>query len=131
MTRVVVDTDIFIDLLRTKRGDLLALFKLQEKQKVELYLSTVTIMEIFSGKSSQKEETDLLALLENFIVVPVTFEIAKLAGEIKRETKFSNLVSDLIIAATALSVGASIATRNRKHFSGLKSLKFLPGASSP
>lgn len=127
MIKVVVDSDIFIDLLRTKKGELPILFEFQEKQDIELYLSTVTVMEVFSGKSSKSEEISLLALMESFTVIPLTFEIAKLAGELKRDHKNPGLVSDLIIAATAVSIGAQLTTRNRRHFQGFKNLKFFSG----
>ena len=124
MTKIVVDTDILIDYLRTGKGLLPTLLKLQMQGKVEIYLSSMSVFELFAGKSSRETSLKLLELIAFFKIIPVTLEIAKLAGELKRDNNLSIAVADLIIGVCALYIRAKIATRNLQHFQGIPKLKF-------
>jgi len=61
-------------------------------------------------------------------VHPVSIEIAELAGRIEGELAekgISIAMEDLLIGATALSVGFGVATLNLRHF------QLIPGLSVP
>jgi len=126
MTKVLVDTNIIIDYLRAGLKPFADLVKLQKEKKIELCLSSMSILELFAGKSSKENSEKLLELSDFMIVIPLTTELAKLSGELKRDNKLSIAVSDLVIATSALSVNAKLATRNRRHFRGIPKLQFFP-----
>ena len=124
MTNIVVDSDIIIDYLRTGEGQLPRLFTAQRDGKCELYLSAVTVLELFAGKSSKTVEEKLHELIEGFTVIPVGVDLAIAAGQIKRDNRVDSALADLIIGATSVSAGAKLATRNKKHFRGIPKIQF-------
>lgn len=125
MEKVVVDTDIIIDFLRTNKGLLPQLRDLQEKELLEIYITSVTIMELFAGDMRKTQEKMLVDLLINFKVIPFDEEIARFAGEEKRGKKLQIQLSDFIIGITCTYFKAELATRNQAHFRGIKGIKFF------
>ncbi|MBI4008722.1 PIN domain-containing protein [Candidatus Roizmanbacteria bacterium] len=125
MVKVLIDTDIIIDFLRTKKGLLLDLYRLQSEEKLELYISSITALELFSGISSKKLKLTLLELISTLKVVGITLDLAVFAGELKRDLQSSIPFADLLIGASALYIRAQLATHNQKHFKGIPKLKFV------
>lgn len=125
MVKVVVDSNIFIDYLRIRKGALADLIAAQQKGTIEIFVSAITVFELFSGKSSRKDYGFIGDLLAKMNVVPLDDRTACLAGEINRDSKTTVGPLDLLIGATALSLNASLATGNKKHFAGIPKLKFF------
>lgn len=124
---VVLDTNIFIEHLR-RRGKDSPLLKLDEKfPKEDFALSIVSIQELYEGKSTrdEKEEQFLLATITPLKILPYTFEVAKLAGEIARDLSYPIELADAAIASTAIINGCQLATLNKKDFQGIKDLELL------
>ena len=124
MNKVLVDSDIVIDFLRTKDGALPKLLQSQREKKLELFLSSVTVLELFSGKSSKKTTETLTELIDGFAIVPLGRELAIFAGQIRRDARTSGSLGDLIVAASALSIDAKLATRNKRHYYSIPKLRF-------
>ncbi len=124
--KVVVDTSILIDLDRGKEPAKSVAKALTEKD-IELYLSTVSISELFVGVNLQEEPSRHIngarELLAQFSWIPLTAAIAEKTGEFiaKRKDKGAPVeYQDNAIAATFVSVKADyLLTDNRKHFLGL------------
>lgn len=120
--KVVVDTSVIIDYLRggTKWAEFLA----GVSRDIELFLPTVVIFELFSGVSTKSpdKKQDILDFIKKFHRVNLDEEIAIKGGELFRDLKKSIQVSDYIIAASALSIGASVLTLNKKHFQQIPGL---------
>lgn len=136
---MLLDTDILIDLLRGKKEARAFLFSLPEDS---LHCcSTITVAEIHSGmRESERQKTT--ELINSLIVLPVTREVAEMAGKFKREYKsgiasqkaklpgketaqsvasqkvsgFELELDDCLIAATAMLEGLELATRNERHY---------------
>ncbi|OGG14837.1 hypothetical protein A2773_07095 [Candidatus Gottesmanbacteria bacterium RIFCSPHIGHO2_01_FULL_39_10] len=125
MEKVVVDSDILIDFFRASKGFFPQLLYLQEEGKIELYISSITVFELFSGSSSRREEKLLMETISNFRVIAFDGEIAKLAGEKRRDEKLTNPIADFIIGITSIYLQAEIATRNKDHFKGIKGINFF------
>lgn len=107
---ILVDTDIFIDHLRGA-----AEIKVGRQR---LHYSVITRAELFAGGTG----TDLAArVLAPFREIPVDRAIAECAGRIRRESGLR--MPDALIAATALERSLGLATRNRKHFEGVRGLR--------
>ncbi|MGR3177944.1 MAG: type II toxin-antitoxin system VapC family toxin [Candidatus Anammoxibacter sp.] len=114
MKKHLIDTDILIDFLR---GDECAKnFLIERSEDSPLYCSVITIAEIYAGmRKNEAEKTN--ELLNSLFAIHVTEEIAKIAGEFKRNTKSQNLeLDDCLIAAAAFIENAILATNNLKHY---------------
>lgn len=120
----IFDTSIVIDALRqNKKAE--NIFSEFEEIDGYIFVSSVTIFELFSGKSSKdkKQKDAINDFLKYFTDIDVNIKIAKMAGEIYRDNTKDLGVPDYIIAATAIEIGAQVVTLNTKHF------KKIPGLS--
>lgn len=124
--KVVVDTSILIDYIRG--GDKWERFIRESEEELELYLPTIVVFELFSGKSTKvpKHEQEVINFLRQFHRMELTEEIAKRAGEIYRDVSGTFGISDYLIAASALEIGGRILTFNTKHFEKIPGLSLYP-----
>lgn len=123
---VVIDTSIIID--HTRQKDKISILdKFSKKSKERLAIASITIQELFEGKSTKEEEVtnSLLDLIDSLEILPYTFEVAKLAGEIARGLDHPIDIADAAIAATTVLNGASLLTLNKKDFQNIKDLELL------
>ncbi len=121
--KIVFDTSIFIDYLRSGRiGE--DLFDQIEKQNAQLFIPTIVIFELFSGSSTKNPSIriKITNMIRNFKRIELTEEIALMAGKLYREIGKQVGTQDYIIAASALSIGASVLTLNQKHFQQIPGL---------
>lgn len=130
MNKVLVDSDIVIDFLRTGAGALPRLLQSQREKKLELFLSSVTVLELFAGKSSKKTTEALKEFIDGFTVIPLGRDLAIFAGQIRRDARVSGSLGDLVVAASTLSIGAKLATRNKRYYQTIPKFLFYPIASS-
>ncbi|HEY4327172.1 MAG TPA: type II toxin-antitoxin system VapC family toxin [Mucilaginibacter sp.] len=123
---MVIDTNIIIDHLRSK--DKLASKLYQLSDEPTLYISAVSIYELYMGATSKDKEKDIKLVTESLIVLPFTDAVALQASKIYHQLKKENELiefRDIFIAATCLVNGLSIATLNKKHFKRIEGLKIL------
>ena len=124
--KIVVDTSILIDYLRggTKWEHLLS----EVEKDIEIYLPTIVVFELFSGKSSHKPQAsrDIVDFIKYFQRIELTEEIAKKAGELYRDVSKTLQVPDYIVAASALDIGGTVVTLNKKHFAQIPHLSLYP-----
>ena len=122
MPNVVIDTDILIDFLRG--SETTKHFLRSVAEEATPCCSVITVAEIHAGmRSSEKKATQ--DLLDSLIILPVTREVAELAGRLKQTARHVRLeLDDCLIAATALVEIATLATGNRRHYP-FKSLTLL------
>jgi len=112
--RVVLDTSILIDVLR---GDAAALGFVRAVTDVPI-CSEVTRIEVTRGLRSA-ERTRAEQLLRTLHWLPLDEPIARRAGELGRRWHRHRpgiSLADLVIAATAEQVDATLATANVRHF---------------
>lgn len=125
---VVLDTSVIIDHLRRPKKTESPLIKIaRKKPKESLAISIVSIQELYEGKTtrnSEKEKT-LLAVIAPLKVLPYTYEVAQLAGEIARDLDRPIELADVAIASTAILNGAQLFTLDKKDFLGIKGLEFI------
>jgi tRNA(fMet)-specific endonuclease VapC len=103
--------------------------------ETEAGLSAVTIVELTHGIYRAKSDADgkrrrafVEEICRDVVVHPVTLEIAQLAGRIEGEQAsrgVSIAFEDLLIGATALHLGYSVATLNARHFRLIPSLSVV------
>lgn len=119
----VLDTSVLIDVLR---GSASALDWLETLDATPL-CSEVTRVEILRGVRSP-ERTRTERLLESLRWAAVDETISRRAGELGRRHRRSHRrigVADLLIAATTLTYGATLATANVRHY------PMFPGLVAP
>lgn len=123
MDAIVLDTSVLIDVLR---GRAEATEYVRSLGKVPS-CSELSRAEVLRGLRDEERQyaEDLFAELR---WIPVDETIARRAGELGRRWDRSHPgigTSDLVIAATAMTLGASIATSNVKHY------PMFPGLRAP
>ncbi len=112
----ILDTNILIRYLRKMTGyrDLLRAIEL----KGWTYISAMTRLEIVRGMQ-ERERRETFDLLDSLETIPMTGEIADLAGELIRSWRAKGVIlgdADAIVAASALHVSAPLVTTNPRHF---------------
>jgi predicted nucleic acid-binding protein len=127
--RIVIDTDLLIDLLRNQ-SRAVAFVKGLEKQNVILSTTAINIFELYHGahKSQEREKNleSISVLIGKLTILPLTNKAAKKAGciyaQLEREGQPIGL-RDSFIGAIALTRDACVATCNKAHFNRIFGLK--------
>ena len=125
---VILDTNIIIDHLRLPSTKPSVLIKLvQQQPKINLAISIISVQELYEGKSTQKPDKEqiLLSLISPLKILPYTFDIASLAGQIIRDTSQPITFADAAIAATSIYHQIPLFTLNQKHFQPIPDLKLF------
>ena len=126
MTKVLLDTSIIIDHLRQTKDQSVETPLSQYLKSPPKYttISTVTIQELFEGKSTSasKETKRLRQRLKDFTIIPLTATIAEFAGTLARDYGPMEF-ADAAIAATTINSKASLYTLNPKDFANIPNLK--------
>jgi predicted nucleic acid-binding protein len=112
--RLLLDTDVLVEYLR---GQPRAIEYL-EGLTADLFISAVSVAELFAGARRGEEEKSLEQFLLAFTILPITERVARLGGLYRRDfgPSHGTGLADALIAATAEQNGASLATFNRRHF---------------
>ena len=113
MVKLVLDTDVIVDLLRTGDGVLVEIESLLNEGRVEAYISAVTMLEIRAGENTWEQEKLLEDILENIEIVSIDKQLAEFLGRMKRKLKGSMTLADLMIGGTAQRLKAKLGTRNK------------------
>lgn len=120
--KLVIDSGILIDYLRG--GKKWQDFLNEAPRNAELFLPVIVIFELFSGKSTKKNSIakEILNLLKQFTYIELSEAIAMKAGQLYRDIGSHIDSIDYIIAASALDLGGSVVTLNRRHFEQIPGL---------
>ena len=112
--RLLIDTDVLVEYLRGRSEAVEYL----EGLTSDLYISVISVAELFAGLRDDEEEKSLEQLLLAFVILPVTEKTARLGGLYRRDYGGSHGtgLADAHIAATSEENGADLVTFNRRHF---------------
>ena len=123
---LLLDTNIVIAYFKGEQG-------ISEKvlSRIEdIALSSLVVSELdYGAKASQKAQenlTKLYSFIELVEIVPFDLDCAKVLGTIKSKLRLLGKPTgevDALIAATAISLNATLITRNQKHFENIEGLK--------
>lgn len=123
---VILDTNIIIDHLRlqNKNQDSLLMVLVKKHPKEDIAISMITIQELYEGSSTNDthKEQFLLATISPLKILPYTYEVAQLAGEIARDLERPIELADAAIAATTILNGGKLATLDKTDFRGIQRL---------
>lgn len=123
---MVVDTSIFIEHLRAKDKLKTSLYQISEQTKI--FISAVSIYELYMGATTKEKENDIILLTEDLEVLSFTDSVSIKAADIYHELRRSNKMiefRDIFIAATCLVYELPILTLNKKHFKRVKGLDII------
>lgn len=126
MPILLLDTTVIVDAINGKRGRRQFLDDLLERRNL-LACCSINVTEVYAGMRPNEARTTE-ALMESLKFYDVSREIARNAGELKREwAKKGHIIAlpDITIAAVALAHGLTLLTDNRKDFP-MQELQFLP-----
>jgi predicted nucleic acid-binding protein len=81
-------------------------------------LSAMVVAELYGGVRDGKERADLADGVSFFPIIPVTAELARVGGLLKRDYGRSHGIGlvDALLAAAARQEGADLQTLNVKHY---------------
>ncbi|MEI7901694.1 MAG: type II toxin-antitoxin system VapC family toxin [bacterium] len=118
---VLPDTDVLVDFLR---GNSKAV-ALVRGSPDRILLSAIVVTELYAGVKGAAEQAALDAFVSLFRVIPVTQELARAGGLLKRDYGKSHGVglADALVAASAQAENASLLTLNTRHYPMLKGLR--------
>jgi predicted nucleic acid-binding protein len=122
---VLVDSDILIEVSRGRDADLISRWIELSRGEVAILYSPVTAAELWAG-ARPAEHSAIDKLVRALKCVPIDAAIGQQAGDYLRHYRKSHAVElgDALIAAAAVLNGATLWTRNRKHYP-MKELAFL------
>jgi len=115
MGRTLLDSDVIINILKKKEETLKQLMLFQER---ELYISPITVAEVFAGARENEIET-INRLFSYFKVAEINYNIGQIAGNYAKKYKkaFCGIsLEDYLIAATAKYYNFSLWSYNKKHY---------------
>ena len=127
MSRVLLDTDIFSEVLKQRDPLVAARAAAYRKAEGRFTISVVTAMEIAAGLhrvKAEKQYERFLAMLAGCEVLGLGQSEALLSARIDGDLHLRGTVVDLndeMIAATALEAGLPVVTGNTTHFEAIRS----------
>lgn len=125
MKKILVDSAVVVDFLRVKNRDSTLLQSLAN-QKYKLFISIITHVELYAGKSiwqSKVARKELELILSGLEILKLEEKTSKKAGELRAHYDIG--IADAIVAATAISNKLTLATLNVKDFQKIKDLKLF------
>jgi predicted nucleic acid-binding protein len=114
----LIDTNILIDALKSRRSRLEFLQRLSRSEP--LAFCSIVVAELFAGLATQAEVAEARAdLLDAIVYIATSESAAELAGSLQHQYKKKGItlsLTDVMIAAVAMSEGHTLVTDNVKHF---------------
>lgn len=116
----LIDTDVMIDVSRENPSAASYLDSLADPA-----ISIITAQELIVGARDKRDLAGIDSLVSAFPVIHIDTVIGQLAYDLlKRYAKSDGLRTfDSLIAATAISRGFELVSRNRKHFAMIDGLR--------
>lgn len=103
-----------------------------------LHISAITVGELFAGVHSTRASPRLLpslhVIIQDLTILDVNYDVAHTFGAIRAPLLDQGLPApsmDLMIAATAMAHGLSLATHNAKHYIHVPGLRLVDWLGSP
>ncbi|MFZ3266724.1 MAG: type II toxin-antitoxin system VapC family toxin [Terriglobales bacterium] len=122
--RVLVDSDILIEVSRERNQDVLVKWTQLAESGTAILCSPVSSAELWAGALPREHEATA-QLFRTLLCAPIDYETGRQAGDYLRQYRKSHglELSDALIAAAAVINRAELWTRNRKHYP-MKELTF-------
>lgn len=120
---ILLDTDILIDLLRS-RPERISWFEKEFGKRDTLHISIITKLELLKGCRRKKERVVIYDWLKSFHHIHLNEVMSEKAEELfeKYYPKQGLGILDSLIAATAICSKLILYSGNQKHFKGIPGL---------
>lgn len=130
MEKIIIDSDVLIDLLKNIPATIEKIKELKEKN--ELGTTDVNAFELYLGayksKKHEKELADVKGLLNTLSLTSTNEDSMEMAAKILVDLEKGGrpiALRDLFIGAICLTNSFQLWTRNKKHFENIEGLKLL------
>ena len=122
---VLVDSDVLMEVSRGRNAEVFDQWRQLSESDDPILCSPVTVAELWRGARPTEFES-LDKLLSVMICVPIDRQVGRTAGDYLRKFARSHALelADAMIAASAAIHGATLWTRNRRHYP-MPELRFL------
>lgn len=119
-SQVLLDTNVLIDYLCGQKEAITYLDALTE----ERLISTITVAELYAGIRDGDERDRMDQFIMAFELVPIDSEVAIKGGLYRRDygPSHGTGLADAFIAASAEIRGATLVTKNERHFPMVRQL---------
>jgi len=130
MHKVILDTDILSEILKTKDSGLTRKAAEYQSEQGQFTISVLTVLEIVRGWHRRQREDRLeefLKLVQSLEVLPVDAKCAEVAGRVEADLARSGLPigrADSMIAATAMVHSLVLVTGNENHYRRIQTLGY-------
>ena len=128
---ILIDTDILIDFSHADEASA-ALIASTESTDT-LAVSTITVLEFLQGARDKREWQSCARTLLRFKHITLTGETSLLAPQLFGKYRLSHnlALADCLIAATAITLGIPLLTKNQRDFRFINDLQLLPYPPTP
>lgn len=122
----VIDTDAIIDFFanRAPCANVVSELILRE----EAVLTSISVFELYAGIEGKRRLSQIEALVQNLVILPLDIVEAALAGKIYIKLKSKGKLigtHDILIAGICLANELPLYTKNIAHFSKIEHLRIL------
>ena len=114
---IIADTDVLIDYLERRDPGAEAVSRALRLGRLQT--TTLNCFELLAGVRSRRQQESMLALLNSLPILPLDFDAARKAAELNQKLESLGIrigMGDSLIAGIVLARGASLLTRNTRHF---------------
>ena len=125
-TLTIVDTDILIDAALQINE---AIDRLDEIERTsQLAVSVITQMELLVGCRNKTEVRNTDRFLQRFQVLKLNEQISDMVIDLLRRYRLSHglTIPDALIAATAITFGEPLLSKNQRDYGFISRLQLLP-----
>jgi len=125
MSKLLIDTDIIIDIIRNQSKAVIFLENIEKNNT--LSISEITNMELIVGCRNKKELNELNKFLSRFETIGLSEPIGKKAKELIEKYYLSHylLIPDAINASVSITLDIPFVSKNQKDYSFIKELRLL------
>ena len=122
MEKVILDTNILIEILKGNQKTIQIV-----KQFDRLFISAITVMEIYFGALNKQELKKLKQFVSSFDVISLNENISNIATNlIYKYIKSHTLdIPDALIASTSIFINTPLFTYNKKDFKYINDIELL------
>ena len=120
----VIDTDILID---ASKGNEDSMTFLTTQQDAGIRISIISAIELVVGCRNKTELSQTQKFLQGCVILPITVTASQVAYQLIETFALSHglLMADALIAATVLERGATLYTKNTRHFQMISRLEII------